>query len=114
MREDILKLPVKNAADLSSFDKQMSNLTTGFSLKRSMAYCEFRMAVLRSQQTKETINDKFFLPNNHYISIEEDVVTLYRYVEDEHIETFSYNDDESNEDERLRDDTAKKRKCNPL
>jgi hypothetical protein len=116
MRDDIISLPVKNQTDLASFDKHMTNLTLGFSLKRCMAYSDFRMAVLRSHQTKQFTNSKFFLVHNHYISVEKGVATLYRHIQDDDVGSLTcddkdYNKDD-NKDEEVGEDLSRKRvKC---
>jgi hypothetical protein len=112
MRQVLTELPIRNAAELSSFESDMTNLTSGFSLKRCMAYCDFRMAVLRSHQTKELIHAKFFLVHNHFISVEDRVATLYRHIEDDHIDPRPYDERDIDDSEKLHQDPARKRiKC---
>ena len=101
MRRILTQLPIRTAAELSSFEETMVHLTTGFSLKRCMAYSNFRMKVLQYQQTRAPFEGTFFLVHNHSISVEDGVATLYKQIEeDDAEECFDKRENESPSDDR--------------
>jgi hypothetical protein len=83
MRQTLARLPVQNIAQLTSFEKELRNLTMGFSVVRSTAYTGFRMSVLQYHQTGYPTSFRTILAHNHFIRVNEGVATLYRNVQDE-------------------------------
>ena len=79
----ILSLPITNTVEFKTFERQMYTLTLGYSLARSMSYSTFRRVVLQYHLTGHPTEFKFMLENNHVISVDDGLATLYRIVEDE-------------------------------
>jgi len=76
-------MPVTTGLDLSSFEKRMQGLTLGYCLARSMAFATFRRTVLQYHVTGKPSSFRSILANNHLISVEDGVATLYRNMEDD-------------------------------
>lgn len=77
-----------------------------------MSYCDFRMKVLQSYQTKLSIEDKFFLVHNHFISAKDGVATLSRHVDEYNTEEDSDDIDDRDKDKHTttQDPDKKRRK----
>jgi hypothetical protein len=82
MHQILTQLPVRTSSELAVFEREMSTLTSGFSLRRSMAYTSFRMYVLQSHQTGSMCAMKFALIHNHVISVNDGVAVLYRTIDE--------------------------------
>ena len=83
MRVVLVRLPVYTAPDLGAFEQELRTLTNGDSIPRTLAYANFRLSVLKYQQTGHPICFKTVLPNYHFIGFKSGVATLYRNVGDE-------------------------------
>ena len=98
MREVILHLPVKTQIDLAKFERDMCELTLGYSLIRSMSYSTFRRMVLMYQLTGQPNKFKATLVFNHYLSVDGGMASLYRIVDEDVVDHEDYHtesDDES-------------------
>lgn len=100
----IAQLPVGTISELARFEKEMSMLTAGFSLRRSMSYSVFRISVLQAHQTGSVDGIKCILMHNHFISTNNGIATLYRNFEESQI-----NNDGDDVDDDSSDETPKKR-----
>jgi len=80
MRHILAQLPVFTDIELKAFELQLRALTNGDSIPRTMAYVDFRVLVLKYQQTGYPTWFKAVLPNYHFIEFESGVATLYRNV----------------------------------
>jgi hypothetical protein len=100
MRQMLVHLPIRNTTELTVFEKEMTNLTQGCSLRRCMAYCDFRMAALRCYQMRnEPMPTKCILVHNHIISTEDMVATLYRHIDENEDNTCPHTHDDNIVDE---------------
>jgi hypothetical protein len=107
MRQVITELPVKNSAQLAVFETVVRELTLGFCLTRSMSYNMFRMTLLRNHVTGVSTPVKCILVHNHFISVEDGIATLYKYVQDTDIADPG---DEFEDDGDTSSDNCKKRR----
>jgi hypothetical protein len=80
MRIDLVSLPVYTTHQLSVFEHQLRTLTHGDSIPRTLAYSDFRINILKYQQTGLPICFKSVLPNYYFIEFENGLATLYRNV----------------------------------
>jgi len=107
MRHVITQLPAKNNAQLAVFETVVRDLTLGFCLTRSMSYNMFRMTLLQNHVTGVDTPVKCILVQNHFISVEDGVATLYKHVQDTDV---SHQVGEFDEDEDMGGDNSKKRR----
>lgn len=80
-RRVILQHTVHDSVHLKTFETELRRLTNGDSITRTVAYSNFRMAVIKLHQKAETTDQPVFkviLPNYHFISVENGIATLYR------------------------------------
>jgi hypothetical protein len=80
-RQIILQHPVHDSVQLKTFETELRRLTNGDSLTRTVAYGNFRVAVIKLHQKREPVDgstSKTILPNYHFISLDNLVATLYR------------------------------------
>ena len=82
MRHILTRLPVYTDLEFKAFELQLRELTKGYSIPRTMAYLDFRVSVLKYQQTGHPTCFKAVLPNYYCIEFENGVATLYRNVGD--------------------------------
>ena len=86
MIQVIKKHSVATMLGLAAFEKEMYEMTLGYSLARSMSYNIFRRMVLQYHLTGTPKEFKCFLQHNHFISLESGTATLYRIVDEEGVE----------------------------
>jgi hypothetical protein len=80
-RRVILQHSVHDSVQLKSFETELRRLTNGDSLTRTVAYGNFRVAVIKLHQKGPTPDEpafKIILPNYHFICVAGSVATLYR------------------------------------
>jgi hypothetical protein len=82
MQQVLTQRPIGTTLELAEFEKEMSILTSGFSLRRSMSYNQFRMSVLQCHQTGCFCELKCILMHNHFIFADDGVATLYRNIDE--------------------------------
>jgi len=80
MRHILAQLPVFTDLELKAFELKLRALTNGDSIPRTMAYVDFRVSVLKYQQTGYPTWFKAILPNYHFIEVQSGVATLYRNI----------------------------------
>jgi hypothetical protein len=88
-------MPVTTGHELSSFETCMHKLTLGYCLARSMAFATFRRTVLQYHVTGKPSSFRSILANNHLISVDDGIATLYRNMEEEEYEYGDGNDNTS-------------------
>jgi hypothetical protein len=82
MRHVLARLSVRTPQELGNFEAAMRNATEGFAISRSMAYNEFRITVMRYQQTGLPSTFKNILSPHHFIETDNGTATLFRNVQD--------------------------------
>lgn len=82
MRHVLSRLSVKTPQELHLFEVAMRAATEGFAISRSLAYTEFRMSVLRFQQTGQPASFRNILTANHVVETHHGISTLYRNSQD--------------------------------
>jgi len=80
MRIVLASLPVHTTHELRAFEHELRTLTKGDSIPRTLAYSDFRISILKYQQTGHPNQFKSVLPNYHFIEFENGIATLYRNV----------------------------------
>ena len=80
MRVVLCRLPVYTTPELKAFEHEVRTRTNGDSIQRTLAYGDFRLSILKFQQTGHPVCFKTVLPNYHFIAVESGVATLYRNV----------------------------------
>jgi hypothetical protein len=83
MRQVLAKLPIRDVAQLASFERELRRLTMGFSVVRSTAYTGFRMSVLQYHQMGHPTSFRAILAHNHVVRVTDGVATIYRNIQDE-------------------------------
>jgi hypothetical protein len=82
MRHVLARLSVKTPQEMNIFELAMRAATEGFAISRSLAYTEFRLSVLRFQQTGQPVSFRNILTGNHVIETHHGISTLYRNSQD--------------------------------
>jgi len=97
----IRQCSVATAVELAAFERDMHDLTLGYSLARSMSYNTFRRMVLQYHLTGKPTAFKCFLEHNHFLYMEDGIATLYRIVDEkgEKDEGEKHRQDDSDSDE---------------
>jgi hypothetical protein len=78
MREVLAKLPVSSLSELKAFELELCRVSNARVLTRAMAYKDFRITVLKCQQSGSPAYFRTILPDYHVIMVEDGVATLYR------------------------------------
>jgi hypothetical protein len=78
----LVNLPVRTPEELASFDHAMRNATEGYSIGRSLAYTNFRIAVMHTHQTGSHVSSKHILTQCHSVHVDNGHAVLFRYVQD--------------------------------
>jgi hypothetical protein len=108
MIQIIKKHSVATVIGLAAFEKDMYDMTLGYSLARSMSYNTFRRMVLQYHLTGTPEEFKCILQHNHFISLESGVATLYRIVDEEGVEHGQ--EDSDSEEDKIKGRKPKKQK----
>jgi hypothetical protein len=84
MRQILAQLHVRNADELAVFEREVLRMTLGYSIKRCMAYNDFRMAVQQYHQSGECKLLTCHLAQNHFIKLDTGgCAVLYRHVDED-------------------------------
>jgi hypothetical protein len=110
MRQILTHMSVETAAELSLFEREVVKLTLGYSIKRCMAYNDFRMSVQKYHQSGVCHDSKSVLAQNHFISLHDGSATLYRLVDEDNKDD---HDDQKDVDDAIDDKPNKRVKCAP-
>ena len=106
MREILTQMPINTTDELALFEREIVKLTLGHSIKRCMAYTDFRRSIQELHQTRLYMSVKCILAQNHFISAEDGVATLYRHIEEDNTDDIDH--DGHDVDDTI-DDKPKKR-----
>jgi hypothetical protein len=102
-------MSVETADQLSLFEREIVRLTLGYSIKRCMAYNDFRMSIQKYHQSGQCPTSKTVLAQNHFISLDGGCATLYRHVDQDDAGEHETADDV---DDEVDDKPKKRSKCN--
>ena len=79
-------MSIRTAAELAEFEKEIVRLTLGYSIKRCMAYHDFRRSIQKCHHMRVGVRIKCSLDQNHFISVEDGIAEFYRHIEEDHAE----------------------------